>query len=117
MPMLRRPRLRLETIFRDVRYAWRLLVRHPGFAAASILTLAIGLGTMTVAFTAVNAFFIRSPPIEGAGAGLVTVSGTVSGSTPLASALPRALRCQSGCAVVAGAQLEGAGRLAVAVSG
>ena len=48
---------------------------------------------------------------------LVTVSGTVSGSTPLASALPRPLRRQSGCAVVAGAQLEGAGRLAVAVSG
>ena len=69
-------RLRLETILRDVRYACRLLVRHPGFAAASILTLAIGLGTMTVAFSAVNAFFIRSPPIEGAGAGLVTVSGS-----------------------------------------
>jgi len=74
--MLRGSRLRLDTILRDVRYAWRLLVRHPGFAAAAILTLAIGLGTMTVAFSAVNAFFIRSPPIEGAGAGLVMVSGS-----------------------------------------
>jgi putative ABC transport system permease protein len=74
--MFRSSRLRLETILRDVRYAWRLVARHPGFAAASILTLAIGLGTMTVAFSAVNAFFIRSPPIEGAGAGLVMVSGS-----------------------------------------
>jgi hypothetical protein len=48
---------------------------------------------------------------------LVTVSGTASGTTPLAATLPRPLARSAGCAVVAGAQLEGAGRVAVAVSG
>ncbi|HEU0335947.1 MAG TPA: hypothetical protein VFR43_05295 [Gaiellaceae bacterium] len=48
---------------------------------------------------------------------LVTASGTASGTTPLAATLPRPLARSAGCAVVAGAQLEGAGRVAVAVSG
>jgi hypothetical protein len=48
----------LETIYRDVRHGCRLLVRRPGFATVAVLTLGVGLGTMTVAFSAVNAFFI-----------------------------------------------------------
>src|SRR5688572_23396037 len=65
----------LETICRDVRHACRLLARRPGFTVAAVLTLAVGLGTMTVAFTAVNAFFIAAPPIDNPGAGLVVVTG------------------------------------------
>jgi predicted permease len=64
----------LETICRDVRHACRLLARRPGFAVTAVLTLAVGLGTMTVAFSAVNAFFIAAPPIDSPGAGLVVVT-------------------------------------------
>jgi predicted permease len=65
---------RFETVARDIRHACRLLARRPGFAAAAVLTLAVGLGTMTVAFSAVNAFFIAEPPVDATGAGIIEVS-------------------------------------------
>lgn len=66
--------LRLETIVRDVRYACRSLARKPGFAAVAVVTLAVGIGTMTVAFSAVNAFFLANPPIDAEGAGTIAAS-------------------------------------------
>jgi predicted permease len=65
----------LEAIFGDVRHACRTLTRRPGFAAVAVLTLAIGLSTMTVAFSAVNAFFLADAPVDTAGAGLITITG------------------------------------------
>jgi predicted permease len=38
------------------------------------MTLAVGIGTMTVAFSAVNAFFLAGPPIDAAGAGTIAVT-------------------------------------------
>jgi hypothetical protein len=67
--------LRLEAVVRDIRYACRSLARRPGFAAVAVITLAVGIGTMTVAFSAVNAFFLAGPPIDAAGAGLIAVRG------------------------------------------
>lgn len=64
----------LETIVQDIRYACRSLARRPGFATVAVITLALGLGTMTVAFSAVNAFFLAGPPIDAAGAGTIAVS-------------------------------------------
>ncbi len=43
----------------DLRYAVRALVRRPGFALLSVLTLAIGIGVNTVAFSALNALLLR----------------------------------------------------------
>jgi predicted permease len=65
---------RLETIYLDVRYACRSLARRPGFTTVAVVTLAIGIGTMTVAFSAVNAFFLSRPPIDTAGAGRIEVT-------------------------------------------
>ncbi len=65
---------RLESIARDVRLACRSLARRPGFAAVAVVTLAVGIGTMTVAFSAVNAFFLTRPPIDAEGAGTVAVT-------------------------------------------
>lgn len=45
----------MDSVFLDLRYAVRNLVRRPGFSALAILTLAVGIGVNTVAFTAVNA--------------------------------------------------------------
>jgi type II secretory pathway pseudopilin PulG len=67
--------LRLEVVVRDIRYACRSLARRPGFAVVAVMTLAVGMGTMTVAFSAVNAFFIAGPPIDAPGAGLVAITG------------------------------------------
>lgn len=44
----------------DLRFGTRILCRNAGFTIAVILTLALGIGVNTVAFTAYQAFFNRS---------------------------------------------------------
>jgi predicted permease len=52
----------LSILLRDLRHAWRLLRRQPAFAAAAILTLALGIGTTTAVFTIVNGVLLRPLP-------------------------------------------------------
>jgi putative ABC transport system permease protein len=49
-------------VWRDVRYALRLLRKNPGFAAVAILTLAFGIGGNTAVFTMVDALALRKLP-------------------------------------------------------
>jgi predicted permease len=56
----------VETMLRDVRYAWRSLFRTPGFAAVIILTLGLGIGTTTAIFTVVNALLLEPLPYRDA---------------------------------------------------
>ncbi len=52
----------MATIMRDVRYAARLLVREPGFAAVVLMTIALGIGGATAIFSVVHAVLLRSLP-------------------------------------------------------
>ena len=63
----------LESIIGDVRYAVRGLFRAKGFAAVSVLTLALGLGVTTTNFTLASGWALRSLPFEDADA-LVVLS-------------------------------------------
>jgi len=54
--------LLMESALRDARYAARGLVKNPGFSAIAIVTLALGIGASTVAFTLVNGVLIRPLP-------------------------------------------------------
>jgi predicted permease len=51
--------LNLETIWADIRYAFRQLRRSPGFAVTVIVTLALAIGANAVVFSILNAFILR----------------------------------------------------------
>ena len=56
----------LETLWQDVRYGIRMLLKHRGFALVSLLTLALGIGANTAIFTVVDATLIRPLPFPNA---------------------------------------------------
>ena len=57
----------LEQLLQDVRYAWRMLRNHPGFSAAAILSLALGIGANTAIFSLIDALLLRSLPVRNPG--------------------------------------------------
>jgi predicted permease len=59
-----------ETLLQDARYGLRSLRRNPGYAAAAILTLALGIGANTAIFSVVHGVLLQSLPY-GAGERLV----------------------------------------------
>jgi predicted permease len=48
----------------DLKFALRALLKNPGFAAASVLILALGIGAVTAVFSAVEAVLIHPLPYE-----------------------------------------------------
>jgi putative ABC transport system permease protein len=58
----------------DLRFALRMIASHRWFAAAIIVTLALGIGVNTTVFTLVNAVLFKPVPVPN-GARLVTIAG------------------------------------------
>src|SRR5882672_10582456 len=52
----------MNTLFKDLQYAIRTLLKRPGFTAAAIMTLALGIGGSTAIFTVVDAALLRGLP-------------------------------------------------------
>jgi predicted permease len=57
-----RPLRALETFAQDVRFALRLIRRAPGFAAVTVLTVALGIGVNTAIFSIVHGVLLRPLP-------------------------------------------------------
>src|SRR5262245_15046554 len=54
----------MDTLFRDIRYGFRLLLRTPAVTIAAVLSLALGVGANTTVFTIINALFLNPLPVE-----------------------------------------------------
>jgi predicted permease len=53
----------MRTAFRDLQYGVRQLIRQPGFTAAAVASLALGIGLNTTLFSVVNAVLLRGIPV------------------------------------------------------
>jgi predicted permease len=78
----------LDELRQDVRYALRSFGRTPGFTAAAVLTLALGIGANTAIFTLVDALMLRSLPVRDPQALLqISMAGRDAPPSPLSDSL------------------------------
>ncbi len=49
----------MATFLQDVRFSWRMLGKSPGFAAAAVLCLALGIGATTAIYSVVHAVLLK----------------------------------------------------------
>ncbi|HEY2017760.1 MAG TPA: ABC transporter permease, partial [Bryobacteraceae bacterium] len=56
----------MGSVWRDLKYAIRTLLRQPGFTVVAVLSLALGIGANTAIFTLTDAVFLNPLPVRDA---------------------------------------------------
>ena len=55
---------RVESLWKDVRYSFRQLLRSPGLSVVAVLSLALGIGANTAIFTVIDDLLLKQLPVH-----------------------------------------------------